>query len=561
MGLAAVRATHVAMPTCAQRTKGFHTGAIKLPNLFATKLLEEEGAHIGQEALCPEPHPCWRAPARARSRAHACPALAPARVRCSGGAHSPSSPRALPERPAECLTPLHARVGRSYTLLVMARGPTKKIEPTKKSSRLLASALLGLIHAPVPAHADPSWEPAPTKKRNAGTPTPATQTLVEERLREAGLWDQGVAFHNALDKLENKDPVFKARRERIRMHRNPDGSTKAHKDGTLHKSTKSRPKAFGKESQEAEFQAATEEDDHPEYVRLMLEHGYQKVLDHVKIKNASWQAGDVGRFFCHRMILNKKTPELGTFDDEGAFVKGKCSYAVRAQRKAKTGKVHSPALRRSLCFLPHASTLPPYAARSASCRMHPTLSAAPSLPLHQANIGAGPGHGETGIKEANEAMAKYLGQAFKDPTKDLGPWTLRMYKDRSAGSEASDVAFEYTGSSFRWKDTKGLQSGKFPGGKVPAGHKYKNHGTPRKDSLPWAFLDHRKQHPNFHNDFQHSGKAVYELLFCLAGQVRQGARDNLRMLLPCGQAFEIFFGSNSPIGRREDCTSSLEVAE
>ena len=426
--------------------------------------------------------------------------------------------------------------------------------------------MLALLHATVPAHAvvQPSPvptmqpSPAPTKPKvrvgnttnslgnHRGGPSERTQELVEERLRVAELWDQGVAFHNALDLLEIKDPAFKDRRERIRMHENPDGSTKVHKDGTLHKSTHSRPKAFGDRAQEAEFQAATEEGDHPEYLRLMLVHGYQNVLDHVKIKNPSWSAGDVGRFFCHRMILHKKTPWLGTFDDEGAFVKGKCSYAVRGQRKAKTGKVRSPALRPSLCFLPHAS--------------HTQRRSLPAL--HQANIGKGPGHGETGIKEANEANAKYMGQAAANPTKDLGPWTLRMYKDRSAGREASDVAFEYTGSSFTWKDLKGLTCGARPlghGVKVPTGLKYKNHGQPRKGSLPWAFLDHRKQHPNFHNDFHHSGTSVHGLLHRLAGRIRNSNTGNLEAMLPCGQAFEIFFGSDSPIGRREDSTGLLEV--
>lgn len=170
----------------------------------------------------------------------------------------------------------------------------------------------------------------------------------------------------------------------------------------------------------------------------------------------------------------------------------------------------------------------------------------------------GPGHGETGIKEDVEANAKYLGQAFEDKTKDLGPWTLRIYKDRSAGSEASDVAFLYTGSSFQWKDLEGLCSGCVTG-KAPIGHKYKNHGKPRKGSLPWAFLDHRKQHPNFHNDFHHSGKAVYNLLHTLAGRYK--TRDGFVSELPCGQAFEIFFGSDSPIGRREDSTRALKVAE
>ena len=65
----------------------------------------------------------------------------------------------------------------------------------------------------------------------------------------------------------------------------------------------------------------------------------------------------------HRMELNCARPELGTFSDDGAFAKGKCSFAVRAQLKAKTGRVRSPALRRSLCVLPPI----PYSAPPPAC--------------------------------------------------------------------------------------------------------------------------------------------------------------------------------------------------
>lgn len=238
------------------------------------------------------------------------------------------------------------------------------------------------------------------------------------------------------------------------------------------------------------------------------------------------------------MLLNRATPELGTFDDVGAFVKGKCSYAVRAQRKAKTGKVRC-ALCGSFCVQP------------------PIPRSAPLYPpLHQENIGAGPGHGETGILEANEWNAENMRQAAADPTKDLGPWTLRMYKDRSTGSEPSDVAFEYSGDSFRWTDMAGLLTGSFAGkGKV--NFKYECHGVPLEGSLPYAFLEHRKQHEVFHNDFEHAGKSVYDLLRGLAGLDRK-RHGNVAARLPCGQAFEIFFGSDLPIGRREDCSSFLE---
>ena len=177
------------------------------------------------------------------------------------------------------------------------------------------------------------------------------------------------------------------------------------------------------------------------------------------------------------------------------------------------------------------------------------------MPLHQLNIGGGPGHGETGIREANVSNAKYMQQATDDPAKDLGPWTLRMFKDRSTGSEPSDVAFEYTGESFQWLDLKGLRAGHAAGFGKP-GFKYKCHGAPREGSLPWAFLDHRKQHPVFHNDTQHAGFNIYILLRCLAG-LDVNASGNTKAMLPCGQAYEIIFGSDSPIGRREDCTSFL----
>ena len=64
------------------------------------------------------------------------------------------------------------------------------------------------------------------------------------------------------------------------------------------------------------------------------------------------------------MILYCKKPELGTFDDKGAFVKGKCSFAVRAQLQAKTGKVRSPTLYRAFCPMPLALL----------STTHPTLS-------------------------------------------------------------------------------------------------------------------------------------------------------------------------------------------
>ena len=110
-------------------------------------------------------------------------------------------------------------------------------------------------------------------KRKRGTPNWRSQELVEERLRASELWEEGVAFHNAVDLQENKDPTFKARRERIRMHQNPDGSVKAYEDGESHKSSKARPKAFGFHAQQAEFLAATEEGDHPMYLELMEEYG------------------------------------------------------------------------------------------------------------------------------------------------------------------------------------------------------------------------------------------------------------------------------------------------
>ena len=162
------------------------------------------------------------------------------------------------------------------------------------------------------------------------TPNLGTYKLVEERLRENKLWDQAVAFHSSLDLLEIDNLAFTRRRERIRMHRNEDGSIKTHPDGTARESsptntrpltlaltpfdatsaartadlsTKSRPKAFGQESCEAEYNAAMLEDDHPEYRRLMDEHGYAAVLAFVKIQNPSWSSGDVSRFILVRALL------------------------------------------------------------------------------------------------------------------------------------------------------------------------------------------------------------------------------------------------------------------
>ena len=105
----------------------------------------------------------------------------------------------------------------------------------------------------------------------------------------------------------------------------------------------------------------------------------------------------------------------------------------------------------------------------------------------------------------------------------------------------------YEGDSFCWNDLAGLQNG--ARSNRPTG-RFQCHGEPREGSLPWAFLDHRKRHPGFHNDYQHSGKSVYELLCRLAGLRGKGVAQ-----LPCGQAYEIFFGSDSPIGRREHYTS------
>ena len=191
------------------------------------------------------------------------------------------------------------------------------------------------------------------------------------------------------------------------------------------------------------------------------------------------------------------------------------------------------------------------------CYLPPTLRSVTPSPRSQVNTGGGPGHQETGIFEANLSNASYMRQAANDPTKDLGPWTIRFYKDRSTGSEASDIAFEYTGDSFQWTDLKGLNSG-ILNRKVPTGHTYKNHGMPRKHSLPAAFLHHRKQHPVFHNDFEHSGANIWKLLRGLAGLNINGPSGNIMALLPCGQAFQIFF-EDAAIGRREDCSGFLEV--
>lgn len=211
------------------------------------------------------------------------------------------------------------------------------------------------------------------------------------------------------------------------------------------------------------------------------------------------------------MLIYRSTPELGTFDDEGAYVKGKCSFAVRAQLKAKTGK---------------------------------------------RNIGGGPGHGETGIFEANLSNASFMREAAEDPTKDLGPWTVRFFKDRSTGSEDEDTAFKYSGNSFKWTDLKNLTKGAWAGyGKD--NFKYKCHGSPREGSLPAALLHHRMQHPVFHNEFEHSGKNIYNLLRGLAGLDIRGESGNIMALLPCGQAFQIFF-EHATIGRREDCSRYLK---
>ena len=64
-------------------------------------------------------------------------------------------------------------------------------------------------------------------------PNECTYKAVEARLRAAGLWNQAVAFHNALDLMEVGDLAFTRRRERIRMHRNEDGSIMRRLDGTL----------------------------------------------------------------------------------------------------------------------------------------------------------------------------------------------------------------------------------------------------------------------------------------------------------------------------------------
>ena len=43
----------------------------------------------------------------------------------------------------------------------------------------------------------------------------------------------------------------------------------------------------------------------------------------------------------HRIQLYRTKPELGTFSDEGAFVKAKCAYGARAQLKSETGEVRA----------------------------------------------------------------------------------------------------------------------------------------------------------------------------------------------------------------------------
>merc|ERR1712008_304807 len=159
------------------------------------------------------------------------------------------------------------------------------------------------------------------------------------------------------------------------------------------------------------------------------------------------------------------------------------------------------------------------------------------------NTGGGPGHGETGVFEANVTNALFMRQAADDPTKDLGPWSLRFYKDRFSGSEDEDTAFKYSGNSFKWADLKGLCSGKHLTPPLTC------HGKPREGSLPWAFLDHRKQHPVFHNDFEHSGLAIYSLLRGLAGLDLNSESGNIVARLPCGQAYQIFF-EHAAIGRR-----------
>ena len=154
-----------------------------------------------------------------------------------------------------------------------------------------------------------------------------------------------------------------------------------------------------------------------------------------------------------------------------------------------------------------------------------------------------------------QRMEASMQQAAANPTKDFGPWVLRLYKDRSVGSKDSDVAFEYTGSSFQWTDLEGLCDGESAGRGHP-GFKYKCHGEPREGSLPDAFLRHRKLHPGFHNDFHHSSRNIYNLFRGLAGLERH-VNGNINARLPCGQAFGIFFTSGLTIGRREDSTAFL----
>ena len=124
--------------------------------------------------------------------------------------------------------------------------------PIKKAAAKKSVAAVVLSKKATPTKKKPLLH-TPTKRKRRigntqnrlgnvrGTPTPRTYKLVEERLREAGLWDQAVRLHNDLDLKEVNDLAFARRRERIRMHRNENGSIKTHPDGTPRESSPTPP--------------------------------------------------------------------------------------------------------------------------------------------------------------------------------------------------------------------------------------------------------------------------------------------------------------------------------
>ena len=234
-----------------------------------------------------------------------------------------------------------------------------------------------------------------SKGNSRSTRREVTYAAVEKRLRDAGLWKQGVAFHDQLDKHESKDPAFAAHRELARMHIEADGRVTTRPDGTecassalepcfehfprslpskgapaqlrtrTDQSTKSRPKApSGFEANQAEYDAA-KAGKHPVFFRFMEEYGYEEVLSFVQQKNKSWLAGDLSRFFVVRpptaghtrripCLAEPVTCDVAAPDAalphkagarhvqrDGAFHKAKCAYGVRAQLKAETGEVRA----------------------------------------------------------------------------------------------------------------------------------------------------------------------------------------------------------------------------